>query len=199
MRRTATANDLIPEPHRVLGTQLRPFCLGHHLLLRRLHSPFVSDPTANAGPEELALAVFLCAAPYADTQATLLAGDWPAVFGRWSRQLRSPWFRRPRFNESKEREKLAAYLRDGYRRAPVWRHGGPGLKLTAPWECLLLARLGQGGMARAEILELYLPAVWYHYHTLQELQRADNHDGKTPFLPTFYNADIDAALHPNDY
>ncbi len=195
MSRTATAADLVPEAHRVLGTLLRPFSLGHHLLLKRLGSPYTSHAEAEGSPAELALAVFCCAVPFSVSLETILSGEWDAAFAAWSRRLRAPWWRRTRFQHATEAAAWRAYLTDGYRAAPIWRHGG-GLQLTAPWECLMLARLGANGQHQADILELYLPAAWYAYHTLAELQRADNWTGRGQWLPTFYTARHEAQLHP---
>lgn len=196
MSRTATAADLVPDAHRVLGTMLRPFSLGHHLLLKRLRSPYASHAEATGDPADLALAVFVCAAPYSASIETILAGDWDSAFAAWSRQLRAPWYRRTRFHQPTEANAFQTYLRDGYRDVPIWRHEVNGLKLTAPWECLILARLGDNGQQPAAILETYLPAAWYAYHTLAELQRADNWTGKGVWLPTFFTAQHDAQLHP---
>lgn len=175
MSRTATPRDLIPEAHCVLGTLLRPFSLGHHLLLTRLELPYAGDPDAEATSEILALAVFICAARYSETQEAILRGEWSAAHARWTKKLKGRFYHRPKFVHERELKKFAAYLADGYRTAPVCRHqSAGGVQLTAPWECLLQVRLIAAGLGRLETLELYLPAAWYHYHTAAELDQADD-------------------------
>lgn len=197
MSRTATPRDLIPETHCVLGTLLRPFSLGHHLLFDCIASPFLGAPTAAVSPEDLAIAVFICGAPYSQTAAALLRGDWSSEFSRWTARLRPRWWQPTRFIHEVESAKFSAYLTDGYRRPPVWRHQlGAGIAFSAPWECLLQCRLVSGGFALGDVLEMYLPAVWYHYHTLSEIAQADNCADAAKWRKTFYTADDEARLNP---
>lgn len=195
MSRVATPCDLISEPHCVLGTMLRPFSLGHHLLLARIGSPFEANAAVYAPPEQLALAVFICATSYADTIAAMHRGEWEAENRRWTKALKPRWWQRTRFRQDDEAEKFSRYLAAGYRKPPLWKHGGNGLELSAPWECLLLARLVQGGFSAAEVLEQYLPASWYHYHTFRELQQADHYHPKQGVWNRVFWTEIDAARY----
>jgi len=192
MSRSATPRDLIPETHCVMATMLRPFSLGHHLLFTRLNLPFEGNAAVITPPHQLALAVFLCSAPYSQTLEALLRGELEAEHARWLKALKPRWWQRTRFRHDDEAEKFARYLADGYRRAPVWRHGS-GIALSAPWECLLTCRLRAAGFSEREVMEGYLPANWYHYHTLHELKQADNYDPKhTRWNRVFWTAQDDA-------
>ena len=194
MSRTATPRDLVPEAHCVLGTMLRPFSLGHHLLLNRVSSPFCGDSDGEivAKPEALALAVFICASPYSQTVESILRGDLVSDHARWVKMLKPRWYQRSRFIHEKESSKFSEYLKDGYRRAPVMRHAGGGIELSAPWECLLQARLMNGGYSEKDALEKYLPSAWYHYHTLNEISQSENLTDITKWRKVFWN-ESDAA------
>lgn len=50
----------IPEPYRILGLRLKPFSLGHYLLLRRFGCAFVSDREEQATHEDLIIGVLIC-------------------------------------------------------------------------------------------------------------------------------------------
>jgi len=52
---------LIPDPAWCLGVRLKPFSLGHLVLLRRIGSPFVSPAQKQVELGDLILAVILCA------------------------------------------------------------------------------------------------------------------------------------------
>lgn len=195
MSRYATPRELTPEAHCVLGTMLRPFSLGHHLLFARIGSPFEGKPDADASPEDLALAVFICAAPHSQTQESIIRGEWEAEHRRWTQQLKPRFWQRTRFIHEREAANFAAYLTDGYRRAPIWRHGGSGITPSAPWECLLQSRLMAGGWSQREVLEGYLPALWYHYQTLREIQQLDNYDPKTCHWRKVFWTEKDATLY----
>lgn len=185
MARTATPHDLLPEPHCVFGTMLRPFSLGHHLLLVRTASPFAASPENTDSLESLGLSVFLCADKPSSVLKSLIDGNWESEFARWSKSIGPRMFRRARFDAKQEREKFAAYLRDGYRLAPVLRRNGNAIHFSAPWECLLASRLMQGGFSHREAMEMYLPAAWYYFHTFQEIWSADNAEPHK-WSPTFW-------------
>ena len=61
---------LIPPQHIVCGVQLKPFCLGHYMILRQLHNPLISDVeravTADEGVYWLFHAIITCALSYED-------------------------------------------------------------------------------------------------------------------------------------
>jgi hypothetical protein len=59
----------LPEPFTILGLRLKPYSLGHHLLLHRIESPFVSGVTPTY--DDLALAVLICSQRFSDAWAMI--------------------------------------------------------------------------------------------------------------------------------
>lgn len=208
---------MVPEPHCVLGTMLRPFSVGHVLLLKKIKSPFaariderllqgdlkraslssadIERTTSEAWQQlfaetseyDIAVATFICAARYGESLHALIAGEWPERFDAWYRQVRPGFFSRNRFNYADERDKLAAYLRAGQLRPPLWRHDLPGnIEITSPEECLLIARLVDAGFNEADVMEKYLPAAWYLYYSACELWQASNAKSPKDWRRTFY-------------
>src|SRR5208283_684788 len=96
--RFACAADAEPEPSHVLGTALRPFCLGHHLWFGRLKLPFTEDPGADADEGQLLTAIAVCSQSYEDTAALTQEGRWQREFDGWLAQLRGPWWKRHKPN-----------------------------------------------------------------------------------------------------
>lgn len=89
----------IQEPTTILGVRLRPFSLGHLIILQRLKSAFVTD-----GEEmtihDLALSVLVCSLPYTEGCALFNRTDLPKFFLNWHSQLIGGWrarwgFRKP--------------------------------------------------------------------------------------------------------
>ncbi|MDE2106988.1 MAG: hypothetical protein KGL39_57810, partial [Patescibacteria group bacterium] len=164
MRRYANIRETIPQPCRIFGTVLRPFCLGHHLLFARLGLPFHGNPLADSSPGDFFSAVCVCAASYEETLNALLGGEWNGVYARWLARInklrRGPLlFGREKHlvNSAKEYEAakkvFSEHLFDAYRTPPVWRSDRSGaIRFTAPWEETFKCRLISAGFSESEVL-----------------------------------------------
>lgn len=75
----------IPDPRRILGLKLRPFSLGHLLLLNRVESAFVTGQRPSYG--DLALSVFICSQKYEDGIEALDSDDLQPFMRKWQRKL----------------------------------------------------------------------------------------------------------------
>lgn len=83
----------IPEPVTLLGLKLRPFSLGHNLLLHRIESGFVCG--GSIGFDDLAASVFICAQTYQSALNSFQDSDRPAFMRTWHRKLTGDvWWRR---------------------------------------------------------------------------------------------------------
>ncbi len=186
--RYASATECIPEPVFIAGTQLRPFSLGHHLLFKRLSLPFAGSWDADCGEAEILLGIFICAQSYEETLAQLHSGEWNTVQEKW---LVAVAKRKTKLADVEKR--FRAYLKTGYELPPLWSHKGVnGIRYSAPWEQLLKVRLVMSGFTETEVLNGYLPARWYDYHTACELNAADSCDNPKFWKPIFWTAE-DAA------
>ena len=81
----------IPEPWVIMGLRLRPFSLGHLILLHRVDSAFVRGGTPDF--EDLALSVYLCAHTYEDGLDALSDPRVPGFMARWAKRLTAPTWR----------------------------------------------------------------------------------------------------------
>jgi hypothetical protein len=85
---------IIPEPRILLGIHLKPFCLGHLMLLHRMESVFVAEEPAAPTMEDLVAAVFVCAMTWEENLRVLRSGKME----RW------------RFGPFVRREPVAAFM-----------------------------------------------------------------------------------------
>lgn len=76
----------VPEPTTLLGLKLRPFSLGHRLLLHRIKSYFVGEDE-DLGYEDLALSVLICSQTYEKAISYLDDPDLQKFMGKWADQL----------------------------------------------------------------------------------------------------------------
>lgn len=193
---TATAIETVPEPWTVAGTPLKPFSLGHHLLLKRLGLPFADAPFADADSAEFVAGIAVCAGhSYEWTLGMMLAGDWGNVVERWRKHVCGPWWNRRRIDWKQAKATFQLYLSDGYKSPPVCRRdGASGIELTAPWECLLKCELVGAGFSETEVFNGYLPARWYDYFTVSELKQLANCRDPKNWRKVFWTADDEAKI-----
>ena len=162
-------------PRVIAGVEMRPFCLGHHLLLKLLGIPFAGNADADCGPEDVVSGIAVCGLSYETALAAIHGGELPDIIARWRKAVSGPWWRPAVLDMVAVENEFRAYLRDGYMRPPVWSSGGAGcVQFSAPWEELLKVRLVRAGLSEADVLAGYLPARWYDYHTLDELEAAES-------------------------
>lgn len=158
---------MAPQPCRVLGRELRPFCLGHHLLASRLGLDWGQE-------SDFLLGALLCSHTHESGLAMLRSGRLVAELEQWRRDIRPRWFGRFSHRDFVEGLKLFAdYIAEGYARPRLWRYGDAGLELSAPWENLLKVRLVGAGFSESEVLNKHLPLAWWDYYTILELRQAD--------------------------
>lgn len=176
----ANAAECVPEPVFIAGTQLRPFCLGHHLLFRRLGLPFTGDPAADSGQADILLGVLVCAQPYETTLEQFQSETWEQTQRTWLKAITK---RRTDINDVELR--FRQYLAAGYAMPPIYAHPGGGIKMSAPWEQLLKVRLVMSGFSESEALNGYLPTRWYDYFTAMELNASERCEDPKHWKPMF--------------
>ena len=71
----------VPEPRTVLGLRLKPFSLGHVILLNRIESAFVTGGVPDYN--DLAASVFICALTFEDALASFDDPDRDRVMRLW--------------------------------------------------------------------------------------------------------------------
>lgn len=106
----------IPEPVAILGVRLRPFSLGHVLLLNRFGNAFGTVKRPELA--DLIQAIVICSQDYADALADMDDPDLPAHVARWQRKLAPRnWLgiRQPGlgFSPRDALAAFAAYVREG--------------------------------------------------------------------------------------
>ena len=194
MNRFANSMETVPVPCRVFGTALRPFSLGHHLLFARLGLPYADNPLASAGADKFMQAIFICAHTYESNLEGQLDGTWGETCEAWMFRVRDT---QPDYSAAGH--VFQAHLQDGYRIAPVWRHANKSkISLSAPWEELLKCRLVMAGFTLTEVLNGYLPALWYDYFTVMELDMLKHCTDPKDWKKIFYTLEDAVNDSPPD-
>ena len=134
---TALAAPPVPV---VMGLTLRPFSLGHSVLLEAIDSPFVIG--GGVSLSDLSLSAWICSKTYEAASVALLSGDQEKPFKKWGHK----WAKRGDF--SKELEMFRVYIRH-YSKAPEqWQTESKPSAI--PWQWHLLNALS-GGVADPQL------------------------------------------------
>lgn len=133
-------NAILPERVAVLRLSLRPYSVGHEILLRRLDSPFLK-PTLPAAAEllpHLFTHVFICSMPYAEAVDSVEDPELGAEFIAWRRRLGR------RYDLLQALGTFCQYLRDG----STWpeftrrkRKGYEFIRTGSSWPAVLVTAL----------------------------------------------------------
>lgn len=113
----------VPEPRTILGLRLRPFSLGHVLLLHRVKSAFLVHTEGAPTYEDLALSVLICSQTYEENLETFNDPSLPEFMRRWHDRITgadSIWcklgFRKARLIDLAQKcSEFTDYIRDGSR------------------------------------------------------------------------------------
>ena len=76
---------MIPRPFVVLGVELKPFSVGHKLLLQQICSPY--EDGKSCGPDDLMLAVAFCSTTFEDGCAELNGAGLDKRIKSWYKRL----------------------------------------------------------------------------------------------------------------
>lgn len=157
----AYAKAIWPDPAACCGVRLRPFCLGHALLLQRLGSPFARDDSTSAGLGDLVTAVYVCSRNWR-AAARGIRGRWFGFWARWRA------FRRWK-HEDADAAAWNAYLRAGWFSPKTWKgQDRSGIRGTDAVQILVATqRLRWGKSIRAALDTPVAEAIMDHLDQLE--------------------------------
>lgn len=167
----------LPEPTTILGLKLRPFSLGHLLLLHRINSYFVGDDE-NLTYEDLALSVLICSQRYAEAVAIFDDPDLKRFMARWAARLTGRGvltalkLRRLRVIDlHKKAAEFAAYIASGHRKVD-YKGKGDGHEIPLPLVQIVRVTLLQefGGLTDEAIVDRPWGLCMEDYLTIHSLK-----------------------------
>ncbi len=143
-----------PEPPRILGLQLRPYSLGHHIILRAYDSSFVTG--GHLRFQDLVMGVFICSQSWTQWESWKCSWKLPVFLKIWG------WIS-GKFNIKSAGECFLEYLTDG-RRCPEVNTPAKANVLVAPWESRMkLFLVRELRLTVTEALDYPLALAWQEY------------------------------------
>jgi hypothetical protein len=80
--------SVLPDSFNIMGRAMKPFSVGHFLVLRRDKVCFVSDEPAKMTLEDILFTVFVCSRSYRDAKELLYNGKWIPEVLKLGREVR---------------------------------------------------------------------------------------------------------------
>lgn len=78
------AKAFLPEPYRILGLNLRPFCLGHYLLMQRFGCGYLAN---EMNREDLLLGVLICSMTYRQFLVFIEQKSFEREVKKWGKKI----------------------------------------------------------------------------------------------------------------
>jgi len=161
----------IPDAIRVFGILLRPFSIGHHLILSRFKSPIIDGGAAE--PDDVLFAVWVCGHTYEDAIEKLATGEVEREMKRWQRAMnRWQWFglNPMLFSEYVAKVKLLRDHVEAACRIPNLFTDGKDSDIGSPTIQVLRVTLQRDlHLSDTEILNRPLSQCWWDISTMIEL------------------------------
>jgi len=164
----AYLSAVCPEPVQLLGTRLRPFCLGHWLLLTRHGNGFLTGhPTA----EDLVAGILTCSLTFEEGAALWNAPDRDQQVEAWTKQLTAACLREhTTLNLVEKSAVFAGYLSTGQKMPAYIYEESDAPPVGSPWpQVLKLLLMSELGMSETEVYNRPLTLCWWDYLGWREL------------------------------
>lgn len=155
-------NAAIPEPVILLGQRLHPYSLGHHILLERWESPFVSGGKADV--VDLYSAILICCNEYDEFLKLVREDDIITLVKKWSKRIGD-------FDFKEIAQAFQDYIDDSFSNFPkFWKedNGNDGKVGTPFTQSIKVRLLRNTNLTEQEILNRPLALCMWDVITLLE-------------------------------
>jgi len=162
---------VIPEAVVVFGVRLKPFCIGHHVILSRFESPIIDGGESSI--EDLLFAVWVCGHTYEGAVESLASGEVWKELAAWRKKMRRrQWYGlRPMKPATlvQASQMFQEYITAATTMPNLFTDGkGPTLgSPTAQLVRVVLMR--ELHLTDTEVMNRPMALCWYDYATLTEL------------------------------
>lgn len=141
------ATAALPEPHTILGQRLKPFCMGHWLILCRFNSPLCRDENPGLEtPDDLVFAVFVCCHEPDEFMVEIESPELPQKLEMWGKEIGL-------FDFQEKGRAFMRYFNDATRQPKFWQSGSSDAQPTGThWsQAVTLTLTGQCGYTEAQV------------------------------------------------
>lgn len=155
---------MVPPRWSILGYELKPFCLGHRMLLASIGSPFVVGTEAGLKPSDILAAIQICGRSWED--GLLLCSDTQESDVAVRHMLR----RVSKADFQTAADLFAQYIQEGSD-CPGYQTPGAqgGVGRWTPWEQTMRVTLMRDlHLTESEVMNRPLTLNWWDFLTLKE-------------------------------
>lgn len=157
----------VPDVYRVLGLQLKPFCLGHLFLMHRFDCAFASEEGTDAGISDFLLGLAICSRSYEEFIEFIRDEKaFEAWTSSWGKQVSKAIRRDKRFDVIEKMGLFQNYMKDSIR-IPKYFEGDNSSETQvsgAHWtQSVLLVLTSELGFTQSEALNMPLSKALADY------------------------------------
>jgi hypothetical protein len=171
------ARKAIPEPYTILGLRLKPFSLGHYILLDRYEVNFASREYHNlftatdnpkrpiTGFEDFLLAVCICSMTYEEFTTFINDGDaFFKYFRDWGTAVHKQIKKDKDFDLLYRINLFKKYMKEGTEVPSYWEEDAKGSSSGGHWiQAVLLTLTSECGYTQTEALNCPFSKALYDY------------------------------------
>lgn len=164
----------VPEPFQIFGLPMRPFSLGHWLLLSRFDNGFISGQPS---VEDTIFGALICSMTYEDGLQFLNAPDRDEQIAAWSEKLKAQLHEECLDLDLPGKASLFKDYFDAGMVIPNYTASDTGTSsVGSPWpQVLKLTLMSELGMTESEVLNRPLHLCWWDYLGWRELNNKGVH------------------------
>jgi hypothetical protein len=149
---------------RIMGVKLRPFSIGHYLLMKKYDCNYVSDEPADTSIDDLVLSISICCRKFDEFVDFISDKNCLKWIAKWGKQINKEVNGDP-FYIIKKRNEFIQYLNEGMRIPKYWLlveedDGGSSGRLM---EHIITTLQGELGYTKDEVLNIPFTQAIYDY------------------------------------
>jgi hypothetical protein len=170
---------LLPARYNICGVELKPFCLGHLILLEQINNPLVASTPLNVETQEglfhLFEAILICALSFEDATEFLTNDDeYKNLVDKFNKNLIKNMDADSSWNFFTRIQSFKEYL-SFHMEMPIYteeREGGDNIPSGTDWKQNIFVIFKKLGYGESEILNMNLRKLFYQWCSYAEAEGA---------------------------
>lgn len=166
METAAYLEAALPTPAYVYGVRLKPFSIGHFLILSRINSKLFSGDVLKTDEPELKTAVLICAQDWDNAREFIWSKELQDQGVEWARKIEGK-----KFDFLEEFLKFDKYVSSALEHPRIWGSDSEGESIGCDWtESIIVSLVALLGYSESDAMNMHIPLARRRVLTFWELK-----------------------------